>query len=301
MFLKDSVMKKKSVLFMLLFAGSVLFIILLMQPAEIHYAGNIPILHPQGIIAFRERNLLLIIQVLMLLVVIPVYILTFIFSWKYRSQNSKAKYEPHLEDNVIAEIIWWGLPFVLIIIIGTLTWFATFELDPFKPIPSDKKPLRIQVVALQWKWLFIYPEEKIASVNFVQIPAKTPIVFEITADAPMNSLWIPQLAGQIYAMPGARTKLNLISDKTGEFRGVSANLSGEGFAGMHFMTKASTEEEFQRWQQAAKESQNTLNLKEYNQLALPSSNNPVAIYQLGEVDLFDQIMMKYMHPQPTNE
>lgn len=288
---------KKPVLFILLFSGLILLIFLLMQPLEVlKFAKHIAILFPKGAIALKERNLLFIIQALMLLVVIPVYILTFIFSWRYRAHNTKAKYTPDWDDNRIAEYIWWGIPFVLVLIIGILTWVRTYQLDPFKPIESDKKPITIQVVALQWKWLFIYPEEKIATVNFVQFPEKTPLNFEITADAPMNSFWIPKLGGQIYAMPSMKTELYLIADEVGEFRGSSANLSGEGFSGMHFIAKASSEEEYHQWVQEAKQSSQILNLEKYNQLAVPSKNDPVSIYQLKEENLFDQALMKYMHP-----
>lgn len=293
---------KKPVAFILFFAGIVLLLFLIMQPAEIaHYHGNIAILFAKGQIAIEQRNLLFIIQAIMLLVVIPVYILTFIFSWIYRAHNKKAKYTPDWDDNRLAEYIWWGVPCILTIIIGVLTWIGTYELDPYKPIVSEKKPIRIQVVALQWKWLFIYPEEKIATVNFLQFPEQTPINFEITADAPMNSFWIPQLGGQIYAMPSMRTKLHLIANEVGEYRGSSANLSGEGFAGMNFIAKASSEEEFQQWLQSVKQSPKALSLQEYKQLALPSMDNPVAVYLLQEESLFDQIIMKFMHPQGMKE
>lgn len=288
----------RSVMYMLLFSGSVLFVTMFMQPAAIHYAGNIAMLFPKGIIALKERNLLLVIQFLMLLVVLPVYILTFVFSWTYRAQESRENYDPHLEDNTLLEVIWWGLPLILIFVIGGLTWRATYELDPFRPIASDNKPLTIQAVALQWKWLFIYPEEKVASMNYLQIPENRPVTFEITADAPMNSLWIPQLAGQIYAMPGARTKLNMIAEVPGEYRGLSANLSGEGFAGMYFKTMVGSDEEFENWQKKAKDSGKQLSFSEYSNLALPTSNAPVELYQLKDDNLFEQILMKYMPHNP---
>lgn len=293
--------KKKPVLFILLFSGLVLLTFLLMQPLEIRYGKDIiAVLFPAGDIAFKERNLLLIIQGLMLLVVIPVYFLTYLFSWKYRAHNTKAKYTPDWDDSVIAEYVWWGIPCVLILIIGALTWVKTYELDPFKSLPG-KKPLTVQVVALQWKWLFIYPEEKIASVNFFQIPKDTPINFEITADAPMNSFWIPDLGGQIYAMPKMKSQLHLIANEEGDFRGSSANISGVGFADMHFIAKASSNEDFQNWINKAKQSQTILGFKEYNQLALPSKKNPVTTYLLKEEDLFNQIIMKYMSPHGMRE
>lgn len=283
---------------MLLFTGIILFIILLMQPLQIlHFREKIAVLFPQGIIGLKERNLLFIIQALMLLVIIPVYILTFIFSWKYRADNPKAKYDPDLVDNRLAEYIWWGIPIVMTLIVSVLTWVKTHELDPFKPIPSHNKEMTIQVVALQWKWLFIYPEEKIATVNFVQFPKDTPIRFVLTADAPMNSFWIPHLGGQIYAMPKMKTELHLIADAVGDFRGSSANLSGEGFAGMTFITRASTDEDYHRWVESAKQSSKALDLKEYDKLAAPSQNNPVEIFQLKDATLFDGIINKYMHPK----
>lgn len=292
----------KPVRFILVLSGAILFIFLLMQPLEvIHFRGGIDILFPKGIIALKQRNLLLIIQAIMLLVVIPVYILTFVFSWKYRAHNSKAKYTPDWDDHKLAEYIWWGIPCIIILVIGTLTWIRTYELDPLKPLESPKKTLKIQVVALQWKWLFIYPEERIATVNFVQFPERTPIHFEITSDAPMNSFWIPKLGGQIYAMPKMKTALYLIADEAGDYRGSSANISGAGFSGMIFTARASTEQDFNQWVQSVQNSSQSLNLEEYNQLALPSQNNPVVNYQLTDDHLFETIIMKYMHPQKVNE
>lgn len=289
---------KKFLPYMLLVAAFILFLFLIMQPLAIYqFRDYIAVLFPKGIIALEERNLLLIIQGIMLLVIIPVYIFTFIFSWVYRASNKKAKYDPDLIDNRFAEFVWWGIPLVLTAVIGVLTWVKTHELDPFKPIASDKKTMTIQVVALQWKWLFIYPEEKIASVNFVQFPEQVPVRFEITADAPMNSFWIPHLGGQIYAMPKMKTELNLIANEPGDFRGSSANLSGEGFAGMHFIARASSEAEYHQWVEAAKKSSGSLGLEEYNKLAAPSQNNPEEIYRLKDNTLFNQIIMKYMHPQ----
>lgn len=288
---------RRSVLYMLLFAGLVVSIVLIMQPISVYHFGDlIDVLFPTGLIAFEERHLLFIIQALMLLIIIPVYVLTFIFSWKYSAQNPKGVYDPDLVDSKLAEYIWWGLPLIMTIIVCSLTWIKTNQLDPYKPIPSDKKPITIQAVALQWKWLFIYPEEKIASINYLQVPIDTPIRFLITSDAPMNSLWIPDFGGQIYAMPGMRTELNLISNEVGDSKGRSANISGEGFSGMHFIARTSTEEEYHQWLTSAKKATRSLNLENYIQIAAPSKNNPVEIYQLKEESLFNQIIDKYMHP-----
>lgn len=289
---------KNPILFLLYLSGLIILLIVIMQPLSIlHFGQNIVMLFPKGSIAVEQRNLLLIIQLLMLLVIIPVYVLTFIFSWKYSVYHPKEKYDPDLVDNTFAEIIWWVLPLIMVAIVSFFTIVKTYELDPFKPIESDKKPITIQVVALQWKWLFIYPEENIASVNFVQFPEKTPVHFEITSDAPMNSFWIPSLGGQIYAMPKMKTELHLIADVAGDFRGSSANISGVGFSGMHFITRASSDEDYRKWVQSAKRSSKTLDLNEYNKLAAPSSDHPVELYQLKDLSLFNQILMKYMHPK----
>lgn len=288
-------MVKKRLFFLLVGTAVILLLFLLMQPLSIlRYREQLAFLFPKGMIALEERNLLFLIQLLMLLVILPVYILTFIFSWRYRAGKRKAPYDPTLSDNKFAEVIWWGLPLVMTLIIGGITWVKTYELDPYKPITSHKPPLKIQVVALQWKWLFIYPEEKIATVNFFQFPVSTPLHFEITADAPMNSFWIPQLGGQIYAMPGMQTELHLIADKKGLFRGSSANFSGEGFSKMHFIAKASTEEEFQNWVKEAKNAPLLLAENEYQQLASPSTLGTKSLYRLDDGSLFHHILMKPM-------
>jgi len=289
---------KKPVFFMLTCTAVILFLILLLQPFTIYaFRDKIAVLFPRGVIALEERNLLFIIQGLMLLVIIPVYVLTFAFSWKYRA-HSDSEYDPELSDNHVAEIVWWGLPLVITLIIATLTWFKTYELDPYKSIESKNPPLTIQVVALQWKWLFIYPEEKIATVNFLQIPTDRPIHFEITADAPMNSFWIPHLGGQIYAMPKMKTELNLIANQAGDFMGSSANISGELFADMHFITRATVDKEYLEWVETAKKSAAILNWESYESLAKPGAIPSPITYQLSGDNLFNQIIMKYMHPQP---
>ncbi|MBA2367670.1 MAG: COX aromatic rich motif-containing protein [Candidatus Protochlamydia sp.] len=288
---------KRPVFYMLVFTGLILFLFLAMQVVILfEFQDYIAFLFPKGIIGVKERNLLLIIQALMLLVVIPVYVLTFIFSWRYRADNPQGVYDPDLIDNVFAEIIWWGFPLIMTLIVGVLTWVKTAELDPFKPIESEYKEMTIQVVALQWKWLFLYPEEKIASVNFLHIPVNVPVRFEITADAPMNSFWIPSLGGQIYAMPKMRSVLNLIANEEGDFMGSSANLSGEGFADMHFITRASQEQEYLHWIQAAQGSSHGLDFNMYEQLAKPSIASPGELFKLQDGNLFQQIINKYMHP-----
>lgn len=258
---------------------------------------NIAMLEPKGLISDKERDLIVTCSLLMLIVVIPVLILTFVFAWRYRESGTKGKHTPDWEHNYIAEMCWWGVPFVIILILAVITWKTSHELDPFRPLPKSKKPVEIQAVALNWKWLFIYPEEGVATVNWVQFPENTPINFEITADAPMNSFWIPQLGGQIYAMPAMRSKLHLMASEEGSYEGRSTNINGKGFAGMIFTAKASSEEEFQKWVSQVRSSGKALNQNSYNALVEPSEYDPVSYYVLEDRNLFDQIIMKYMTPE----
>lgn len=287
--------KYQVALFILLLLGVVVFIVLF------SIKGNLSVIYPKGLIGVKQRDLLVIATLLMLIIVVPVSIIAVAFAWKYRVGNRKAKYDPNWNDNALAEWIWWGFPCIIIAILGVITWKGCYDLDPFKPIESSKKPLTIQVVALDWKWLFIYPEQNIASVNFFQFPNETPINFEITSDAPMNSFWIPALGGQIFAMPGMRTELHLIANEMGSFRGVSANLSGRGFSGMTFTAKSSSQEDFDKWVQSLQRSPKHLDLNEYAKLAKQSENNPIALYLLKQKNLFNWILMKYMSSMPEKQ
>lgn len=285
-------MKKafKTAIFILVLIGAVAVFALYIS------THTIAVLEPMGWIGEKERDLIVTSCVLMMIVVVPVFILTLVFAWIYRESNVKAKHHPDWEHNYIAEYCWWGMPILIIVVLAIITWKSSHELNPFKPIKSDKKPLTIQVVALQWKWLFIYPEQGIASLNFVQFPEKVPLDFEITSDAPMNSFWIPRLGGQIYCMPAMRSKLHLIANGTGNFRGCSANISGKGFAGMRFIAKSSSQEEFDQWVGSVKQSPKALNFDAYRQLVEPSEYVPVSYFVLTQEDLFDRILMKYMQP-----
>ena len=260
------------------------------------YSQDIAVLNPKGIIALKQRNLMITATWLMLIVVVPVFIMTAVFAWKYRESNKQADYKPNWDSSHLAECFWWGVPCVIVLFLALITWSSSHELSPYKPIVADKKPLTIQVVALQWKWLFIYPEQNIASLNFVQFPENVPINFEITADAPMNSFWIPQLGGQIYAMPAMKTQLHLMASEKGEFRGLSSNISGDGFAGMTFVAKASSEEDFETWVSSVRASGKNLTLDAYNNLVNPSQYDPPAFYLLKKESLFDEIIMKYLMP-----
>ena len=274
--------------FLILIFCSILAAILLFP-----YDGNFAVLSPKGWVALREKKLLITATLLMLIVVVPVLVMTVFFAFRYRATQKKAKYQPEWSHSTLAEVVWWGFPFLIIVALSILTWKSSHELDPYKPLESSVRPLEIQVVALQWKWLFIYPKQKIATVNFVQFPENTPINFEITSDAPMNSFWIPQLGGQIYAMSGMRSKLHLIAHEAGDYRGSSANISGKGFSGMVFLAKASSQEEFEAWASSMQRSSQELTAGVYEQLVLPSENTPATFYVLKEDNLFDGIIMKY--------
>jgi cytochrome o ubiquinol oxidase subunit 2 len=256
--------------------------------------GNLAVLSPAGTIASQQRSLLLTAVLLMCIVVVPVLAMTFFIAWKYREGNSSATYSPEFSDNAILETIWWGVPCIIIGVLAVITWNSSHTLDPFKLLNSAVKPITIQVIALQWKWLFIYPEQHIASINFFQFPADTPINFQITSDAPMNSFWIPQLGGQVYAMTGMTTQLHLMADKPGVYKGVSANLSGQGFAGMKFIAKSSSEQEFNQWVSSVSSSSPILSPESYKKLALPSEDNPVSTYTVPDKNLYTNTVMKFM-------
>ncbi len=255
------------------------------------------VLHPKGIIAREELKLIKTNIALMLLVVLPTLILLFVTAWRYRASHAKAKYDPEPNHRPWKEIVLWVIPSLVIAVMAVVTWKATHELDPYQPLKSEVRPLTIQVVALDWKWLFIYPEQGIATVNFVQFPAKRPIHFALSADgSPMNSFWIPELSGQIYAMTGMVTPLHLMADGEGEYRGRAAEINGRGFADMTFIAKSSSEEDFEVWVQQVKRSSLQLTDKVYEQLSKPSEKIPVLFYSQVEEKLFEQIMMRYMHP-----
>lgn len=288
---------KKNLKIILFVALSIISIVLTVWYLS---SQNIALLNPKGSIADQQTNLLIFASALSLIVVIPVFTLAIYISWKYRASNKSAKYSPEKDGNRLLETTWWLIPSILIVILSVVTWKTSHQLDPFKPLEAENtKPLKVQVVALEWKWLFIYPEQNIATVNYVQFPEKTPVNFEITADAPMNSFWIPQLGGQIYAMSGMTTKLHLIADQPGEYDGRSANLSGEGFSGMKFKAKSSSQSDFDSWINEVKQKPDKLTAAEYVKLAKPSSNTPPLFYSSCEKGLYGSIINKYMsHNQP---
>ncbi len=262
---------------------------------------DFPLLNPSGDVARRQKDLLLFTALLSLFVIIPVFYMLFKFTHQYDEKNQKkSKYEPELDNNVKIEVLWWAVPIMLITILGVVTFKTSHSLDPFKPLQSDKKALRVDVVALQWKWLFIYPEEKIVTVNYVKMPVDRPVNFHITSDAPMNSFWIPALGSQIYAMAGMESQVNLVANKPGDYPGVSANLSGEGFADMKFTASAVDESSYNDWVLQSQNSQKGFNQSDYDELVKPSKANQVAVYRLGDPDIFTNVINKYMNHEGSD-
>lgn len=265
------------------------------------HAINIAVLNPKGVIAIAEKNLLVTAFSLMLVVVIPIFFMLAFFLWRYRAGNTKAKYTPDWHTNLYLEATWWGIPTVIIVLLGIMTWTSSHELDPYRPIDSPIKPIVIQVVALDWKWLFIYPEEHIATVNMLEIPKGVPITLMITADAPMNGFWIPQLAGQVYAMPGMTAQLHLLANEQGNFEGVSSNFSGDGFSGMKFKARVVTPHDYEVWVKTVQSLPTSLTSFEYSDLAKPSKNNQSYYYGNIMDNLYTKVIGKFMpSTMPSN-
>jgi cytochrome o ubiquinol oxidase subunit 2 len=215
------------------------------------------------------------------------------FAWHYRAGNERATYMPKWES-VGLDVVVWLVPAVIVLILGVLTWNYTHSLNPYKPLPADAKPLKVQVVALDWKWLFIYPEQGVASVNQLVIPTGRPVNFDITADTVMNSFFIPQLGGQIYAMAGMRTKLNLQADRPGTFFGENTQYSGRGFPFQSFEVQAKPQKGFDAWVHKVKRQDKDLDWSRYQALEKPSMRDPVRHYATVDHGLFQRIMAKYM-------
>jgi cytochrome o ubiquinol oxidase subunit 2 len=254
-----------------------------------------PVLDPAGPVGLGERNLILAVIGLMLLVVIPVIGMTFWFAWRYRASNRQAVYTPEWDDSRVLSLLFWLVPGVLVAILGAIAWYSSHTLSPYEPIVTSVKPLTIQVVALDWKWLFIYPGQHIASVNRVVLPVGVPVDFEITSDTVMNSFFIPRLGGQIYAMAGMETRLHLQADKAGSYYGENTQYSGRGFPYQHFEAVALPRADFESWVKNARARHHPLDTDAYARLARPSVRNVVAEYSPVKSRLFEDVMGKYVH------
>ena len=253
------------------------------------------VLDPKGPIALAERDLLRDAFYVMMLVIVPVIVLTVFFAWRYRASNTRAVYTPKWAESAKLDAVFWLIPALIVIAVGVLLWRSTHKLDPYREIASSTPPLDVQVVAQDWKWLFIYPEQGIATVNQLAIPNGRPVSLRITSDTVMNSFYVPQLAGQIYAMAGMQTRLQLLADQPGKFVGRNSMYSGGGFSDQHFEVVSLAPADFDAWVAKAKQAPGKLDAAAYTALAAKSRSNSIAYYSAVEPKLFDSIIMKYTH------
>jgi cytochrome o ubiquinol oxidase subunit 2 len=260
---------------------------------------NAVVMSPSGDIAMQQRDLIIISTALMLIIIIPVIILILVFAWRYRATNTDATYDPEWHHSTVVELVVWSAPLLIIIALGALTWVTTHRLDPYRPLnriaeghelPTNVKPLTVEVVALDWKWLFIYPEQGVATVNELVAPVNRPISFKITSSTMMNSFFIPALAGQVYAMPGMETKLHAVINSAGVYEGFSANYSGAGFSDMRFKFYGMNNTDFDNWVQQTREGGGELTRPVYLKLEQPSEKDPVSRYAKVAPDLYDAIL-----------
>jgi cytochrome o ubiquinol oxidase subunit II len=250
------------------------------------------VLDPQGPIASAERLLLINSTSIMLVVVIPVILATLAFAWWYRSSNTHATRSLDESYEGRVEFVVWSIPALTVILLGGVIWIGSHQLDPRAPIPGNTDPLRVDVVALDWKWLFIYPDHGVAAVNQLVIPAGTPVEFRLTSATVMNSFFVPQLGSQIYTMGGMTTHLNLLADKPGEYPGFSANFSGDGFSEMRFVVKSVSTADFNAWLAQTRATGSALDDTGYAALAKPSTAVPPTTYRSVDPKLFERIVDK---------
>ena len=256
------------------------------------------VLDPQGFIGLSEKTILIDSLAIMLAIVVPTIAATFAFAWWFRASNRRATYLPDFKYSGRIELIVWSIPLLTIILLGGVAWIGSHDLDPAKPLASNTPPLEVQGVSLDWKWLFIYPSQRVASVNQLVVPAGVPIHFSLTSASVMNAFFIPQLGSMIYAMNGMTTQLNLQADAPGTFRGLSSHYSGDGFSDMHFDVLAVPAEQFAAWIEATRNTGPTLDAGSYAALARQSMNTPPFTFRAADPGLFQQIVTQKLLPGP---
>jgi len=257
--------------------------------------------NPKGQVGLEQRNLIILATLLMLIVVVPVMIMALVFSVRYRASNEKARYTPDWSHSRPIEAVVWGVPLAIIIVLGVVTWRSTHALDPYRPLASDTPALKVQVIAMDWKWLFVYPELGIASVNEMAMPVDTPVDFRVTSDGAITSFFIPALGGQIYAMAGMQTRLHLIANQAGDYTGIAANYNGPGFSDMHFKALALDPAGFDDWVERTRAAGRQLDGAAYTQLAKPSIAHPVEHYGKVDPHLFQSLIDKYQGVNRSRE
>lgn len=266
---------------------------LLLTGCKGHIVG---VLDPKGLIAYEERRLFFDTLAMMLIVVLPVIVMSFTFVYHYQVSHRIKEYKPNWSHSVFLETLWWGIPCIIIFVLAVLTWKKTHELDPFKTITSNQPPLLVQVIALPWKWLFIYPEQNVATINYLVIPVEQQIECWITTDnVPMSAFFIPQLGSQIYTMAGMRSQLHLLANQTGDFDGLNTQYNGAGFSDMHFEVHVVEADKMQQWFTQIKKSSNHLTDAAYIGLLHPSVGDKPAFFSGVTPNLFNNVIAVYMN------
>jgi cytochrome o ubiquinol oxidase subunit 2 len=255
------------------------------------------ILDPKGPIGAAEKSILIDSLVIMLAIVLPTIVAIVAFAWWFRASNGRARYLPNWEYSGQIEMVVWGIPLLVILLLGGVAWIGAHDLDPYKPLDSSAKPLNIQVVSLDWKWLFIYPDQKIASLNQLVVPAGVPLHLSLTSASVMNAFFVPQLGSMIYTMNGMTTQLNLRADETGVFHGLSSHFSGDGFADMNFNVRVVNQRDFIDWTQKSNTGP-ALDAASYSDLAKQTIHVAPATFKLTDDDLFHAIVTQKLPPGP---
>ncbi|HVE43636.1 MAG TPA: ubiquinol oxidase subunit II [Gammaproteobacteria bacterium] len=262
---------------------------------------SLGMLNPKGIVAFEERKILFDTLALMLIVVLPVIVMSITFVYHYKQSHRIRDYKPRWSHSYFLESLWWGIPCAIIVVLAIITWKETHRLDPYQRLAGHpQKPMLVQAIALPWKWLFIYPEQGIATVNYLQIPVGEQVEYWITADnVAMSAFFIPQLGSQIYAMTGMRTRLHLLANEVGIYEGLNTQYNGEGFSDMNFKVEVVTPQQFKAWVEKIKKSPLLLNDANYQILLKPSINEKPAFYSNVKKDFFDNVVQLYLHTYGT--
>ncbi len=256
------------------------------------------VLDPQGVVGIAEKTILIDSVAIMLAIVVPTVAATFAIAWWFRASNTRATHLPEFVYSGRIELIVWGIPLLVIMLLGGVAWIGSHDLDPYKPLASKAPPLEVQGVSLDWKWLFIYPAQHVASVNQLVVPAGVPIHFSLTSASVMSAFFVPQLGSMIYTMNGMRTQLNLQADAPGTFLGLASHYSGDGFSGMHFDVRAVPADQFAAWIDATRNTGPTLDAGSYATLARQSLNVAPFTYRAADPDLFQQIVSQKLPPGP---
>ena len=251
---------------------------------------RVGVLDPQGPVSAAEKLILFNATGIMLVVVVPVIVLTLVFAWWYRASNKRAKFRPELVHSGSIELVTWSIPAMVVILLAGVAWIGAHDLDPPAKLNSDIKPMRVEVVSLDWKWLFVYPDLHVASLNQLVVPVGTPIEFALTSATVMNAFFIPQLGSQIYTMPGMSTHLNLLAGHGGDYPGISSHFSGDGFSDMRFTVHAVPTSEFDTWLARVRSGTSTLSASAYTELARPSKNLAPQSYAGVDPMLYEYIL-----------